>query len=245
MDVRKAVAVAGLLTFAALIASIGPIRSRGVPDGFGPAMWALLLPLAVTMAGVLREAPWARRIALGGAVAVFPWALLLTLAPLGLPLGRQVVALAASVAVFAGLSGRSMASRFEGRSGRVDWRPPRMALVGWAIVANVASMLTLYLFVAAYDYRIEWHVAVPAALLLLLVLGVVALGRGKTLGILVVALSSFGLLAAATAFLWTEPHHTGEGVLLVLAFLPGLLTGWAVLFAFGRPMWRYLRGRSP
>jgi hypothetical protein len=24
-------------------------------------------------------------------------------------------------------------------------------------------------------------------------------------------------------------------------FLPGVLTGWASLFAFGKPMWRYLR----
>ncbi len=241
MDVRKAAAVGGLLTFAALIVTLRPITPRGAPDRFALAMWGLLVPLAVTTAGVLREASWARWLALAAAVAVLPWALVLTVAPLGLPLGPQVVALAASLAILLGLAGPSVSRRFEGRSARVDWRSGRMALVGWTIVANIASMLTLYLFVVAYDYRVEWHLVVPVALLGLLLLGVVALGRGKTVGILVVALSSLGLLASGAYFVSTEARYTGEGILLGLAFLPGLSTGCAVLFAFGRPMWRYLR----
>lgn len=41
-----------------------------------------------------------------------------------------------------------------------------MTLVRWTIVFNIASVLALYLLVAAYDYRIDGHLVIPASLLI-------------------------------------------------------------------------------
>jgi hypothetical protein len=116
-----------------------------------------------------------------------------------------------------------------------------MGLVRWTIILNMASALGLFLFVVVYRYAIGWHVAIPAVLLAGLVAGVLLLARQKTVGLLLVALSCILFVPAGTFFVWQEASHTGEVYLFAAAFLPGIIAGWACLFAFGRPMWRALR----
>lgn len=227
---RKTAAVAGLLAIGALIVTQTSIAPRE-PTRFAAAMWLLLVPLAATICGVWLEAAWGRWLALAGAVAVLPWALVLTVAPLGFPILPQGVALAAALLILVSLTGRTMAGRYG-----------RMTLVSWTIVCNIASLLVLYLFVGAYEYRVGWHLGITAALLAGLLLGVLLLARDKTAGIVLVALCCILLLPAGGYFISREATYTGEGVLLALGLLPGMVTGWACLLAFGRPMWRFLRG---
>jgi len=114
--------------------------------------------------------------------------------------------------------------------------------VRWTIILNIASVLGLALFVSLYRYAIEWHVAIPAVLLLGLLLGVLLLATQKTIGLLLVAVSCVLFVPAGTYFVWREASHTGEMYLFAAAFLPGVIAGWACLVMFGRPIWRVLRG---
>lgn len=238
---RKTAAFAALLALGGLVVILSP---RTQLDGYGRfelAVTALLLPLVAAMAGILLEAFWARWLALAIGVAVLPWSLVLTVVPLGLPIRRQAVALAAALLLLLSMAGRTMLARYEGRSESTDWTGRRMGVVRWTIVCNIASILFLYLFTAVYDYRVDWVLALPAALMLGMIGGVVLLARGKTLGVLAVAVSCLLLVPAGTCFVWTEANHVGEIVLFALSFLPGILTGLASLIVFGGPMWRFLR----
>jgi hypothetical protein len=180
-------------------------------------------------------------LALAGAVAVLPWAVVLTFGlPDGVPLMQQTVALIASLLLLATLPGRAMFERFEGKAA-MDWSGPRMTLVRWTIILNMASALGLSLFVALYRYSIEWHVAIPAVLLLGLLVGVLLLARQRTLGLLLVMVSCLLFVPAGTYFVWREASHTGEVYLFAASFLPGIAAGWACLFAFGRPIWNAVR----
>jgi len=116
-----------------------------------------------------------------------------------------------------------------------------MALVRWTIILNIASAIGLLLFVAVYRYAIEWHVAIPGVLLVGLVAGVSLLARQMTFGLLLVALSCVLFVPSGTFFVMKEASHTGEMYLFAAAFLPGVIAGWACLFAFGRPIWKALR----
>ena len=84
--------------------------------------------------------------------------------PRGAPLRQQTIALLASLALLVSLSGRAMFERYEGNAA-TDWSGPRMGLVRWTIILNMASALGLFLFVVVYRYAIGWHVAIPAVLL--------------------------------------------------------------------------------
>jgi hypothetical protein len=44
-------------------------------------------------------------------------------------------------------------------------------------------------------------------------------------------------------FVWREAGSLGEAVLFGVVFLPGVLTAWASLIAFGRPIAGHLAGR--
>lgn len=151
------------------------------------------------------------------------------------------MAVGASLVLLLSLSGRGMYERYEGGSKSVDWSGPRMTLVRWTIICNLASVLAFYLFVVAYDYRIEWHILIPASLLLGLILGVLLLARQKTLGVLLIAICCGCFVPAGGYFVWKEASYAGEAILFGAVFLPSVFTGWASLFAFGKPMWRYLR----
>jgi hypothetical protein len=238
---RKAVAVAALLALGGLVVVLSP---RTALDGYGRfelAVTALLVPLVIAVAGIVLETFWARWLALAIGVAVLPWGLVLTVVPLGMPRLRQAVALGAALLLLLSLAGRTMMARYEGRSETTDWSGRRMAVVRWTIICNIASILFLYLFTAVYDYRVDWVLAVPAALMFGMIGGVVLLARGKTLGLLALAVCCLLLVPAGTYFVWTEANHLGEVFLFALSFLPGILTGLASLVVFGGPMWRFLR----
>jgi hypothetical protein len=242
IQVRKAVAVLALAALGVLILRLDPRDPGGSLDRTGAAVWVLLAPLLITMAGLLRERYWSRWLALAAGIAVLPWAFVLVVAPgFGMDMCPQQMALGASALLLLSLVGRTMFERYEGRADQADWAGRRMTLVRWTIICNVASVLALYLFVAAYDYRAEWHLLVPALLLVVLLLGLLMLAHQRTAGILLVALCCVLLLPAGAYFVATEARTSGEGILFAAIFLPGILTGWATLLVFGKPMLRYLR----
>ena len=74
-----------------------------------------------------------------------------------------------------------------------------------------------------------------------LVVGVLLLGFQKTIGLLLVAVSCVLFVPAGTYFVWKEASYTGEVYLFAATFLPGVIAGWACLFAFGKPIWNALR----
>jgi len=237
---RETIAILALLSLGSLIVTLER-GSYGVDPRLVVATRLLLIPLGLTIVGLALEQFWSRWLALAGAIAVLPWALVLTFGlPRGAPLTQQTIALVASLVLLVSLSGRAMFERYEGHAA-TDWSGPRMGLVRWTIILNMASALGLFLFVVVYRYAVGWHVAIPAVLLASLVAGVLLLARQKTVGLLLVALSCILFVPAGAFFVWKEASHTGEVYLFAAAFLPGIIAGWACLFAFGRPMWWALR----
>jgi peptidoglycan/LPS O-acetylase OafA/YrhL len=237
---RKVVAVGALLALAGLIWTLER-GSYGVNPRLVIATRVLLFPLGVAITGVLLEQYWGRWLALAAALVVLPWALVLTFGlPPGVPLRQQTIALIASGLLLLTLSGRVMFERYEGRAA-TDWTGLRMGLVRWTIILNMASAAALFLFVALYRYTIEWHVVLPAVLLVALVAGVLMLTRQKTLGLVLVALACVLFVPAAAFFVWMESSYAGGVRIFAMSFIPGVVAGWACLFAFGRPIWRTLR----
>lgn len=237
---RKVIAIGALLALGGLIVTLER-GAYGVNPGLVIATRALLLPLGVTIIGLALEKHWGRWMALAAAVAVLPWATYLTFGlPPGVPLMQQTIALIASALLLVTLLGRAMSERYEGRAPK-DWSGPRMGLVRWTLILNLASALGLFVFVAVFGYSIAWLIVVPAVLLVGLVVGVLLLARQKTMGLLLVALSCVLFIPAAAFFVWNESSWAGGAHIFAASFLPGLLAGWACLFAFGRPVWRALR----
>jgi hypothetical protein len=220
--VRKWIGLAALATLGGLIITSSP-SGPGGDDRLLTAMWLLLVPLAIAGVAVL---PW------GTALAVTP-----TCGHAALP---RLLLLAASLLLLLSLTGRSMFSRYEGRAGGGAWSGRLMGLVRWTIICNVASLLSLYLFVVAYDYELAWQFAILASLFGGLVAGVLLLAKGRTVGILLVALCSVCFVPVGSLFVWQEATYAGEAALFAAIFLPGVLTAWASLVAFGRPIWRFL-----
>lgn len=238
--IRKIAAILALAALGGLIVTLER-GAYGVNPRLVVVTRVLLVPLVLTMIGLVLEKAWSRWLALAGAVAVLPWAMVLTFGlPRGAPLMQQTVALVASLVLLVSLSGRAMFDRYEGKA-KMDWSGPRMGLVRWTIILNMASILGLVLFVGLYRYTIEWHVAIPAVLLFGLLVGVLLLGFQRTIGLLLVAVSCVLFVPGGTYFVWKEATYTGEVYLFAATFLPGVIAGWACLFAFGRPIWNTLR----
>ena len=238
---RKTLAISALLALGGLILTLER-GAYGVNPRLVLATGLLLIPLGATIVGLAVEKYWSRWLALAGAFAVLPWAFVLTFGlPAGAPLGQQTVALVASVLLLVSLPGRAMFERYEGKAA-TDWSGPRMGLVRWTIILNIASVLGLFLFVVMYRSSIEWHLAIPAVLLSGILTGVLLLASQKTSGLILVALSCVLFVPGGAYFVWQEASHTGEMYLFAAAFLPGIISGWACVFAFGKPMWAVLRG---
>ena len=238
--IRKVAAILALAALGGLIVTLER-GSYGVNPRLVVVTRVLLLPLVLTMFGLALEKAWSRWLALAGAVAVLPWAIVLTFGlPSGAPLMQQTIALIASLILLVSLPGRAMFERYEGKA-RMDWSGPRMGLVRWTIILNIASVLGLFLFVALYRYAIEWHMAIPVVLLCALVVGVLLLGFQKTIGLLLVGIGCVLFVPAGTYFVWKEASYTGEVYLFAASFLPGVIAGWVCLFAFGGPIWKALR----
>jgi len=243
MRLRTGIAVAALAALAALIVWARPTGSPVGNDRFIAAMWVLLAPLLATIVGLVRGVYWSRWLAIAAGLAVFPWAAAFALTPgPGIPVARATVALVASLLLITALLGPSMFDRFEGRAHGTDWGGRRMTLVRWTIICNLASILALYLFVAVYQARVAWHFLIPATLLAGLVFGILALAHGRTVGLLGVALCCVLFVPAGGYFVSQEARYGGEAILFIVVFAPGILTGWASLFAFGGPIRDYIRG---
>ncbi len=247
MRLRTSIAVAAMAALGALIVWSGPAGDPMGNDRFIAAMWVLLAPLLATIVGLIRGVYWSRWLAIAAGLAVLPWAAAFALTPgPGIPMVRATIALTASLLLITALLGRSMFDRFEGRARGTDWSGRRMTLVRWTIICNLASILALYLFVSVYQARVAWHFLIPATLLAGLVFGVLALAHGRTAGLLGVALCCILFVPAGGYFVSQEARYGGEAILFVLIFAPGVLTGWASLFAFGGPIRDYLRrSREP
>jgi hypothetical protein len=135
------------------------------------------------------------------------------------------------------LSGRAMFERFDQPAGRTnDWRA---RLVRWAVITNLASLVTLGLIAyAAYDMR-GFSDRVPNFPLMfgtvgVVIVGVLLLARGKTAGLLAAVLG----IVAQVLMLFTLRRPAG---LLLLG--PGLTLAAASVVAYAAPMWRFLRPR--
>ena len=79
--------------------------------------------------------------------------------------------------------------------------------------------------------------------ILAVLLGVLLLARRKTIGLLLVAGCCLAFVPAGGYFVWREAQYVGEAMLFAVAFAPGILTGWACLLVFGRPLWWHLVSR--
>ncbi|MDX1395419.1 MAG: hypothetical protein R3195_13605 [Gemmatimonadota bacterium] len=229
---RRITAVIALVVFAHLILrAVFPAPPLGM-GRFETAMLALLVPLTGAAIGVWAIRPWGRWLALGGALAVLPWATALAATPF-MDRGAPLAALVASVALLLSLGDRGTARRYEGCG--------RIPLVSWTIVTNIASILVLYLFASAYDYTIGWHFAATVALLAGLLIGVSRLAAGKTVGIIAVAACALLLIPAIGLFVAREATHPGEVFLLAAVFMPGIVTAGGCVAVFGGPMLRFMR----
>ncbi|MEJ2342957.1 MAG: hypothetical protein P8Y10_12210 [Gemmatimonadales bacterium] len=237
---RKWLGLAALTTLGGLIITSNP-SGPGGDDRVLTALWLLLVPLAITIGGLAGEAYWSRWLALAAGVAVLPWGTALTVTPTyGHPALPRLLLLAASLLLLLSLTGRSMFAHYEGRAGNTAWSGRLMGLVRWTIICNIASVLSLYLFVVAYDYELAWQFAILASLFGGLVAGVLLLARGRTVGILIVGLCSACFVPVGGLFVWREATYAGEALLFAAIFLPGVLTAWISLVAFGKPIWRFL-----
>jgi hypothetical protein len=234
---RKAVAVICLATFSLLIVTSSGTGPLGSAAHFSIPILLLLLPLAVAAVGIVMGVHWCRWFGLAAALAVLPWACAFVFTTgYAIPVIRPRLALAASVLLFLSLTGPGMFQHFEGRSVAVDWSGPRMILVRWTAICNMASVLVLYFFVVAYNYRVEWHHLVMLLLLLALLLGVLLVCFQKTAGLLIVALSCLLFVPAGTYFVLHEAAFLGEALLFALVFLPGVGTAVASMIVFGKPV---------
>jgi hypothetical protein len=244
VGVRKTIAILALSALGGLIITSNPLGPVGPDRQLVSAVRWLLLPLGVTIAGLVLDRPWGRWVAIATGIAVLPWSVALTFGETyGASTTRPTIALVASLLLLVSLPGRAMFERFEGRIKDLDWRGRRMSLLRWTIICNIAAALALYPFVTAYEARIAWHIAIPAVLLAGLVLGVLLLAYQKTAGLLWVALCCLLFVPAGAYFVSQEASHAGEAVLFASLFAPGVLTAWASLIAFGRPILSALRER--
>lgn len=242
LKLRKALAVLALLTLGALIATVDADGPPGINDGLRAAGLGLLWPLAACVGAVLWNRPLGRWTGLAAGIAVLPWATVLTFGPTyGAPIGRQAIALAAAATLLVSLSGERMFEAFEGRARRIDWKAPRMSIVRWAVVCNLASVLTLYFFVVAYEPRAGAHLLGLGLLLAGLIVGVLALAYQKTFGLFLVALCCMAFLPVGVHFVHREAAGAAEAILFGVVFAPGIATGTACLVAFARPIWTALR----
>ena len=240
--VRKMLAVLALLALAGLALTapsqnpIGGLRREVL------GMWVGLVPLAAAIVAIILNRPWGRWLALAVAVAVLPWAAALTFGETyGAPRIRPAIALGSASALLLGLTGRTVFRGFEGAVEGIDWSGPRMTLVRWTIILNLASVLGLFLFAVFYRPRVAWHAAIPGSLLIGLLVGVLLLARQRTAGLLLVALCCLLFVPAGGYFVAHEARYAGEALLFGALFAPGVLAGVTTLIAFGRPLIRAIR----
>ena len=244
IQLRKSTAVLALLALGALMATLDR-GSYGVNPRLLLAIRVLLVPLGATIVGLILEKYWGRWLGLATAVVVLPWAIFLTFGlPPGAPVWQQTIALAGASLLLITLPGRVMFEHYEGRTS-TDWSGAHMGLVRWTVVLNLAFAVGLFIFVVVFSEGFEWHVSIPAVLLVSLLAGALLLARQKTIGLLLVALSCILFIPAAIFFVREESSWGGGAFIFGIGFLPGVIAGWVCLVVFGKPLWRALLQGSP
>ncbi len=236
---RKTIAVGSLLTLGGLAATVSGPSYSGQGD-LRLAFLPLLLPLGLTVFGVIASKAWARWLALASAIALLPWALAIV-AEDGFRI-RQIepwLVLGASVLLLITLTGRATYDDFEGRDPTERWAGRRMALIRWTVICNVAAVLNLWTFATAYTPAAAWHTLIPGLSAVGLVLGAGFLARQKTVGLLILAVCCVAFPPAASYFVSEQSTGAAEKLLFVFLFLPGWTTAVASLVSFAGPIRRF------
>lgn len=229
---RTARTLLALVALALLAGIVVTFRPSGLPIGREASTIAvrmLLIPLGLAAVGLMRRASWGEVTGLSIALAVLPWAFVLTVTPsLGAPITRQTIALAAAVLLLVALVRPSAGGRSE-------------AWIRWCLVLNLASIFHLYMFVTAYRFGASWQLVVLGSLLAALVVGVGLLARQKTIGLLLLAASALLLVPGAALFVGAEARSPHEAVFFWLLFAPGILAAVGSVLVLGRPLISVIR----
>jgi len=220
-SMRRARTLLALIALALLGGIVVSYQPSGLPIGREASTLAvktLLVPLALAAVGLLRRTGWGRVIGLSVALAVLPWAIVLTLTPsLGVPVTRQAVALAGSALLLFALARRDEVEAIGAAP-----RSRHQAWIRWCLVLNFAAILHLYVFVIAYRFGASWQLMILGSLLAALLLGVGFLARQKTIGLLMLAASALLLIPGAALFVSAEARSPEEAVL----FFPAVRSGY-------------------
>ncbi len=216
-----------------------------VNDGSTPmvtlAFWALSILTAITAIGLVRARYLARWMAIALGWSVLPIAGAIMLDPPARSDVRPLVTLLAGATIFVALLGRSMFAAFEGRSSTHDWSGGRMGLVRWAIIANLATSLSLSLATLQWQSMPGKVVVWCGSFALILLLSIGLLARQKTLGILLLAVGCVGILGSGSYFMVSDAAPWEAVMLLSLMFGPGVVLGSAVLVAYAKPILAFVR----
>lgn len=223
-----------------MLALLVDVLAGDLPPGRSSARWLLVLPLVTSIGGIVAGRQWGRWLGLAVAIAALPWSLVLSFDP-HLRDVRGFATLGCVAALFASLSGHAMVNHFEGRQSGIDWSGPRVRWLRWTIICNLASGLALLLFVLFFRAPFAWHLPVFIALIAGLVAGTYLVARQMTAGLLLVWLCCLLIPPVLILFIREARADLGETILLVATLAPGITTGWATAFVFGRPLWRYFR----
>lgn len=207
--------------------------------GGGWKQWLLTPPIGLALFGLAAKRGWGRWLGIAIGITVLPWGMVLTFDPL-LSSWQGYAMLGAALLLIVSLVGRAMVGLYEAH-GSGSWTGPRMRWLRWAMIGNMASVLGLLLFVAAYDFQPGSYFLLFLALMAGLVIGILFLANQLTIGLLLVWLCCVLLIPVGVLFVRASTRDTGEALLFLVMFLPGVVTGWATAFVFGRPVWRYLR----
>lgn len=237
--------LAALLSLALLVWLTASYRPRPVPigrDPDGPAVWALLAPLVAVAIGLLRGAKWGTTLGLAIALAVLPWATVLTLAPnFGAPIIRQLIALIGSGMLLVALLLPSSSAEGAHRDGASSQGDVGRRWIRWCMVLNLVSAFNLYLFLIAYDFGASWQLLTLAGVLLLLLIGSGFLARNVTGGLLVLAVSAILMVPGAALFVLAEAESVAEAGLFAILFGPGVIAALGTVAFFSRPLARLFR----
>jgi hypothetical protein len=238
---RTGLAILALGVVAAVFLTVDPVAAVYPDRPLVWALWAFVIPVVLTVFGLLRRSYQARWAGIAIGLAVLPMATAFTL-DMTAPRGdvRAPVTLVASAVLIAALMGRSMFQAFEGRATTLAWSGPRMGLVRWAVIANIASAFGLF-FISVGSQMISLPATLLASVFLAVVVaGVSLLARQKTAGLLLLAGGCMGLVPVGGYLLVREPSPLGAFLVLGGVFGPGILLALAVLLVYAKPLVRHL-----
>ena len=231
--VRTAIAILTLCGTAAAVAIL-ECSSTSRPNWLAVVIVAALL--VVPAGGLALRRWWGRWLGLAAGVTGTLYAVLLSIRHSD---GAMMAFAIPGPLLLASLTGRAMFDRFDRPAGISD--DYRTRVVRWAVITNVASLVTLTLLsYATYQMR-GFYERVSNDLVIfatapVVIVGVLLLARGKTAGLIA------AVAGIVTQVLMLLTWHQGRATLFVLLG-PGLLLAGASVIVYAAPIWRFLRGR--